>query len=128
MKMMGSETSLKIPLQNLENQHLIGVMHQTEELFRKIKKNQDSNAMVIDSKIMKKISTLMRLQALQMYAIICQFSSESFVERLKKNMNISVDEKVSVKKIIKLGKNIKPLVHRSPIFISVLLVLQMLRL
>ena len=72
--------------------------------------------MVIDSKIMKKISTLTRLQASQMSANICQFSSESFVKRLKKNMNISMDEKVSAKKMIKLGKNIKPLVHRSPIF------------
>ena len=71
--------------------------------------------MVIDSKIMKKISTLTRLQASQMSANICQFSSESFVKRLKKNMNISMDEKVSAKKMIKLGKNIKPLVHRSPI-------------
>ena len=66
-------------LKNVENQHLIGVMHQTEELYRKIQKSSDSSAMVIDSKIMKQIGSLTRIQASQMSANIYKFSSDIFV-------------------------------------------------
>ena len=102
-------------LKNVENQHLIGVMNQAEELYRKIQKSSDSSAMVIDSKIMKQIGSLTRIQASQMSANIYKFSSDIFADRLRKKMNISEEEKMTAKKMTALGKNVKPLVRKSPV-------------
>ena len=98
-------------LQNIDNQHLTGIMEQADDLFHKVDSTKE---MMIDSKIMLTITSIARIQALQMSANLVNFRPEDFAMNLKKKMGLDSDSRVTARSLVRLGRKLKPQVHRSP--------------
>ena len=110
-KLLGWLQENREQLQNIDNQHLTGIMEQADDLFHKVDSTKE---MMIDSKIMLTITSIARIQALQMSANLVNFRPEDFAMNLKKKMGLDSDSRVTARSLVRLGRKLKPQVHRSP--------------
>ena len=110
-KLLGWLQENREHLQNIDNQHLTGIMEQADDLFHKVDSTKE---MMIDSKIMLTITSIARIQALQMSANLVNFRPEDFAMNLKKKMGLDSDSRVTARSLVRLGRKLKPQVHRSP--------------
>ena len=98
-------------LQDIDNEHLVDIMMQSKEIFTHVSK---STLMMLDAKIVLAICRIARAQADQMSANLISFKVEDFAVRLRSSMSGSGDTQMTRRKLIKLGRKLKPLLARSP--------------
>jgi len=99
-------------LAELQNPKLFDIMETNEELFEQVGAPQEA---VMDARVIKQVSRLCRQQAEKMSANINPFSQQEFAEKLINNMTGGdVGSRVSRRKWILLGKQVKGMFRRSP--------------
>jgi len=107
MKLHENEEDLLKP----DNKQVTGYMEESQNLFSQI---QSVKALNIDSKVVKKVSFIVKEKGHGMTSNIISFQVEEFAQKILQKMEVEPGSKTRRKSLVELGKRVSGKFQRSP--------------
>ena len=93
------------------NEHVVGFMHHTQQLFSLIK---SPKPLCLDAKMTKRVSGIVRQQSQQMSANIINFTLEKFTAKILQKLEVQPGAKMRSRSFLKFGFRLSTRFRRTP--------------